>query len=101
MRSPATPPRAHRPAAATASSGCAAPAGSIPRHEITPERERRGTISAMHFRSLRWLTVAVPLLFLALVDVLRHQVWPELLHPWPGFLVVLGIVAGATWLFSE
>jgi nitrate/nitrite-specific signal transduction histidine kinase len=54
----------------------------------------------MRFRTLRWLTVAIPLLFLALVDVLRHQVWPELLHPWPGFLVVLGIVAGAAWLFS-
>src|SRR3954471_813607 len=60
----------------------------------------RGTISAMRFRSLRWLTVAIPLLFLALVDILRHQVWPELLHPWPGFLVVLGIVGGAAWLFS-
>lgn len=54
----------------------------------------------MRFRTLRWLTVAIPLLFLALVDVLRHQLWPELLHPWPGFLVVLGIIAGATWLFS-
>src|SRR4051812_28393304 len=55
----------------------------------------------MRFRSLRWLTVAVPLLFLALVDVLRHQVWPEMLHPWPGFLVVLAIVAGAAGLFSR
>src|SRR3954468_177797 len=72
-----------------------------PRNEITPERERRGTISAMHFRWLRWLTVAVPLLFLALVDLLRHQVWPDMLYPWPGYLIVLGIVAGATWLFSR
>jgi signal transduction histidine kinase len=55
----------------------------------------------MHFRWLRWLTVAVPLLFLALVDLLRHQVWPDVLHPWPGYLIVLGIVAGATWLFSQ
>jgi signal transduction histidine kinase len=55
----------------------------------------------MHHRTLRWLTVAAPLLFLALVDVLRHQVWPELLHPWPGFLVVLAVVAGAAWLFSR
>lgn len=63
-------------------------------------RGARCTISRMRFRSLRWLTVAIPLLFLALVDILRHQMWPELLHPWPGYLVVLVIVAGATWLFS-
>jgi signal transduction histidine kinase len=55
----------------------------------------------MHFRSLRWLTVAIPLLFLALVDVLRHQVWPVLLHPWPGYLIVLAVVAGAVWAFSR
>ncbi len=55
----------------------------------------------MRYRTLRWLTVAAPLLFLALVDVLRHQVWPELLHPWPGFLVVLAVVAVAAWLFSR
>ena len=55
----------------------------------------------MRHRTLRWLTIAAPLLFLALVDVLRHQVWPELLHPWPGFLLVLAVVAGAAWLFSR
>ena len=55
----------------------------------------------MRFRSLRWLTVAIPLLFLALVDVLRHQVWPELLHPWPGYAIVLAVVAGAAWAFSH
>jgi signal transduction histidine kinase len=55
----------------------------------------------MHHRTLRWLTIAGPLIFLALVDILRHQVWPDLLHPWPGFLVVLVIVAGAAGLFSR
>lgn len=55
----------------------------------------------MRYRTLRWLTVAAPLLFLAAVDVLRHQVWPELLQPWPGFLVVLALVGVAAWLFSR
>lgn len=55
----------------------------------------------MRHRTLRWLTVAAPLLFLALVDVLRHQFWPELLHPWPGYLMVLAVVAVAVWLFSR
>ena len=47
------------------------------------------------------LTVAVPMLFLATVDLLRHLVWPELLHPWPGFLVVLLVVGLAVWVFSS
>jgi signal transduction histidine kinase len=47
------------------------------------------------------VTVAAPLLFLAAVDVLRHQIWPDLLHPWPGFLVVLAIVAVAAGVFSR
>jgi len=55
----------------------------------------------MRHRTLRWLTVAAPLLFLAAVDLLRHQVWPELLHPWPGYLIVLALVGVAAWLFSR
>ena len=55
----------------------------------------------MHLRSLRWLTVAIPLLFLVLLDLLRHQIWPGLLYPWPGYLVVLIVVAGAVWAFSH
>ncbi|MFN8632672.1 MAG: GAF domain-containing sensor histidine kinase [Chloroflexota bacterium] len=55
----------------------------------------------MRYRTLRWLTVAVPMLFLATVDLLRHLVWPELLHPWPGFLVVLLVVGLAVWVFSS
>ena len=55
----------------------------------------------MRFRSLRWLTVAIPLIFLAVVDILRHQVWPELLHPWPGYVIVLLIVGVAAALFSR
>ncbi|MGE3269470.1 MAG: GAF domain-containing protein [Chloroflexota bacterium] len=55
----------------------------------------------MRFKSLRWLTVAIPLLFLIAVDILRHQVWPDLLHPWPGYLIVLAIVGVAAWGFSR
>lgn len=55
----------------------------------------------MHLRTLRWLTVGLPLLFLVLVDLLRHQIWPELLHPWPGYLGMLVVLAGAIWAFSR
>jgi len=55
----------------------------------------------MRYRSLRWLTVGIPLLFLAIMDVLRHLVWPDLLHAWPGYVLVLVVVAAATWQFSR
>ncbi|MCC7367083.1 MAG: GAF domain-containing sensor histidine kinase [Chloroflexi bacterium] len=54
----------------------------------------------MHHRTLRWLTIAGPILFLAVVDLVRHQVWPELLHPWPGYFIVLSVVALAVGVFS-
>ena len=55
----------------------------------------------MQLRTLRWLTVVVPLLFLAGVDVLRHAVFPELLHPWPGYLAVLAVVTAGVYLTSR
>ena len=84
----------------------------LPHPEPRPEQGRRArwddlghqsdrVVWAMRFRSLRWLTVAAPLLFLALVDVLRHQVWPELLHPWPGYPGGARRRGGAAWLFSR
>jgi signal transduction histidine kinase len=55
----------------------------------------------MNLRALRWLTVAIPLAFLVLVDILRHQLWPEVLHPWPGFIVVLAVLFVAILGFSR
>ena len=55
----------------------------------------------MRLRTLRWLTVVVPLLFLALVDWLRHVLLPELLHPWPGYLLVLAVVTAGVYLTSR
>ncbi|MCC6180101.1 MAG: GAF domain-containing sensor histidine kinase [Chloroflexi bacterium] len=55
----------------------------------------------MSHRTLRWLTVLVPLLFLAAVDVARHQLWPQLLHTLWGGLLVLAIVGTSTWLFAR
>jgi nitrate/nitrite-specific signal transduction histidine kinase len=52
-------------------------------------------------QTLRWLTVAVPLLFLTAIDLLRHFVWPELLHPWPGYLIVVAVVTGGVALLSN
>ncbi|MCC7103643.1 MAG: GAF domain-containing sensor histidine kinase [Chloroflexi bacterium] len=53
---------------------------------------------ALTLRSLRFLAFAVPLVFLTVVDLLRHLVWAEQLHTYPGFLVVPLVVAGGTYL---
>lgn len=52
-------------------------------------------------RRLKWLGVLVPLAFLAVVDTLRHLFNPELLHAWPGYVLLAGIVLGGALLFSE
>lgn len=53
------------------------------------------------FRRLKWLGVLVPLAFLAMVDTIRHFFYPELLHAWPGYVLLAGIVVGGALLFSE
>ncbi|MBI4319731.1 MAG: GAF domain-containing sensor histidine kinase [Chloroflexi bacterium] len=49
---------------------------------------------------LRWLTVVVPLAFLVAVDYIRHFVYPQLLHPFSGYLFVLAGVSVAILFFS-
>ena len=46
----------------------------------------------MDLRRLRWITVVVPLVFLLLIDAVRHLPWPQVLHPWPGYLAVVLVV---------
>jgi nitrate/nitrite-specific signal transduction histidine kinase len=57
--------------------------------------------AGLTLRQLRWLGVILPLIFLGLLDLVRHAVWPELLHTWPGFLLIGALVAAATYLFSK
>ncbi len=55
----------------------------------------------LSLRHLRWLGVVLPLLFLAALDFIRHALWPELLHAWPGFLFIGAAVAVGTYVFSK
>src|SRR5687768_3511399 len=55
----------------------------------------------MSLRTLRWITVLAPLAFLATVDLIRHEFHAEVLHAWPGYLLVSGIVLFGTLLFSD
>ena len=57
--------------------------------------------AGLTLRQLRWLGVILPLIFLGLLDLVRHAVWPELLHSWPGFLLIGALVAAGTYLFSK
>lgn len=59
--------------------------------------ERKG----MTLPALRWLTVALPFLFLAILDILRHATPLEFLHTWPASIVPLGLVVGGIALFSK
>ena len=56
----------------------------------------------MTLRRLRWVTVVGPLVFLFLLDAVRHLAYPELLHAWwGGDLLMAGAILLATLLFSE
>ncbi len=57
--------------------------------------------AGLGLRQLRWLGVVLPLLFLGLLDLARHALWPELLHSWVGFILIGGVVALGTYLFSK
>jgi signal transduction histidine kinase len=56
---------------------------------------------APRLRRLKWLTVLAPLVFLALVDLARHLLYPSLLDAWPGYILLGGIVLTGALFFSE
>ncbi len=55
----------------------------------------------MDLRRLQRITILAPLVFLVGLDVVRHQVFPEVLLSWPGYVLSAGIVLFGTLLFSE
>lgn len=55
----------------------------------------------MDLRRLKWLAVLVPMLFLGAVDYARHVLYPALLHAWPGYILVSGVVLIGTLFFAE
>jgi nitrate/nitrite-specific signal transduction histidine kinase len=52
-------------------------------------------------RTLKWTTVIGPVLFLALVEVARRRLAPELLQSWIGDVLVAGVVLFGALLFGE
>ena len=50
---------------------------------------------------LKWLTVIVPLLFLAVIEVLRTAIAPSLFRGWSGYLLLAGVVLVGALLFAH
>jgi signal transduction histidine kinase len=53
----------------------------------------------MTLRGLKWLGIVAPLVFLSILWVLLHSV-VGLLHDFPGYLILLGLMAASIALFS-
>lgn len=48
---------------------------------------------------LKWVTILLPAIAITIFDYVRHTFWPDLLHLWPGTLLLVGLtVAGASLL---
>jgi GAF domain-containing protein len=58
-------------------------------------------VTGVSLRQLKWLTVLVPIAFLALVDAVRRALQPELMLSWVGEVLVGGVVLFGALLFSE
>ena len=50
---------------------------------------------------LKWLTVIIPLLFLAGIELLRTVIAPDLFRGWSGYLLLAGAVLAASLMFAH
>ena len=55
----------------------------------------------MSLHRLKWISILAPPGLLLAVDLVRHLVYPDLLHAWPGYILVAGAVLFGALLFSE
>lgn len=55
----------------------------------------------MSLRTLKWLTIAIPIVFLAAFDYFRHQVFYAVLHTTPGFVLFLLVTFAGVFAFSH
>lgn len=55
----------------------------------------------MNLRTLKWLTIIIPIIFLAAFDYLRHQVFFATLHTTAGFVLFLLVTFAGVFAFSH
>ena len=60
----------------------------------------RKTIGRLNIGLLRWMTIVLPIIFLALFEVLRHTVFPQMLHTLSGLIGSYVIIGIAIVIFS-
>ena len=58
-------------------------------------------LRALNLRQLKRIAIIAPLVFLAGVDAIRHAAAPDVLHAWPGHLVVGALVLTGIVIFSN
>lgn len=59
-----------------------------------------GLTHRLNMRLLKWMAIALPILFLVIVDILRHTIFIPQLHNIPGFLFTYSVIAVGVVLFS-
>lgn len=57
-------------------------------------------IPRLNIRLLKWMAIALPILFLVIMDVLRHTVFFAQLHTISGFLFTYSVIAVGVVIFS-
>lgn len=55
----------------------------------------------MSLRRLKWLSIVSPIAFLALLEIARALLLPDLFSGWPGYVLLAGIFLIGTLFFSE
>jgi len=55
----------------------------------------------MNLRTLKWLTIVIPIVFLAAFDYVRHRVFYGALHTTPGFILFLLVTFVGVFAFSH
>lgn len=64
------------------------------------DTNRKKVIRRFDMRTLKWMAIVLPILFLATVDVLRHTVFSQELHTLSGFLFTYAILTAGVVAFS-
>ncbi|MBI4298544.1 MAG: GAF domain-containing sensor histidine kinase [Chloroflexi bacterium] len=67
---------------------------------MNTENREQDEASRINMRLLKWVAILLPILFLAILDVVRHTLFSKYLHTIPGFVGIHAMIALAIVVFS-